>query len=201
MCLCMCNGRSVEAIWIRVEDWLISQMNNLEATWRALLKAHTSYTSFLGILDQIELEIWKGHSWVEIGCVWFTEADDCKLLLLEALGENGINSNEFLYLADQFGTCSEQKPKFIRPPTESCPVWRVLDSMQWTANKATCCFIMTLIGEHYSDNNHYLVYCVSITGFLTTTSVMRGALLFQEAYRSAESFKNLSECDGFWILP
>jgi len=56
---------------------------------------------------------------------------------------------------------------------------------------------MTLIGEHYSDNNHYLVYCVSITGFLATTSVMRGALLFQEAYRSAESFKNFSECDGF----
>jgi len=71
----------------------------------------------------------------------------------------------------------------------------VSDDMQWTA------FIMTLIGQHYSDNNHYLVYCVSITAFLATALVMRGALLFQEAYRSAESFKNLSECDGFWILP
>ena len=37
-------------------------------------------------------------------------------------------------------------------------------------------------------------------GFLTTTSKKRGMLLFQEAYRSAESFKNLSECNGSTVL-
>ena len=53
---------------------------------------------------------------------------------------------------------------------------------------------------HYSDNNHYIVYCVSFTDFLAATSVKRGVLLFQEAYRSAESFKILSECDGSSVL-
>jgi len=50
---------------------------------------------------------------------------------------------------------------------------------------------MTLIGEHYSDFNHYLDFCVSITGFLTIASVKRGVLLFQEACRECRELQEL----------
>ena len=51
----------------------------------------------------------------------------------------------------------------------------------------------TSIRDDYSDNHYYIADMLPFAVFLRTTSVMRVVLLFQNACRSAESFKHYSE--------